>query len=617
MQTSLQQTLWLLSKSTNPEELALIITQRAVATLYQNPTSISNDIYLWLILNVFEIVPKALKDLKEWVLYQDDERKFSVPIMLLFLRTDIISMHELDMQLARMMESGKPWVSGFTIALIRQCVLGDKKIAAHSDFMHSIEFFTRQVQKGKRIEGAEELLGELSPTQLAVRLGELDIDDPEVDQQVRHLFSLLFKEWVQLCYHSGANEMAQKQFISQLISHGFLKNDLVNPLFFRICCELCVESYYASLQQSPPTAYQPIDAFARLLVLLVAQYIAVGTEESTAFAIGLAGKVLSIIVLVLSHAHESAADQFNQKPFFRLFSTLLNDFKLYQTQMGSIYIQLLSEVSNTMHAIQPQVLPAFTFSWLQLISHRNFMAPILLAADQALWPNYHRLLVSLFKYMAPALAGTKMPAPLLALYKANLRILLVLLHDFPEFLCEYHFSLIDVIPHSCIQLRNLILSAFPRNMRLPDPFTTNLKVDLLPEMNQPPRILCDYTASLEHGNLKHDVDSFLKSRTPASFLADLPAKLVIDDKKGGNGLSGRYNVPVINSLVLYVGVQAIAQAQAKVSAAILRAPMDIYQRLCDELDNEGIVILTQVAIFCYVPLPTSFATPTHIPTTFQ
>ena len=38
-------------------------------------------------------------------------------------------------------------------------------------------------------------------------------------------------------------------------------------------------------------------------------------------------------------------------------------------------------------------------------------------------------------------------------------------------------------------MRNLILSAFPRNMRLPDPFTPNLKVDLLPEINQSPRFV--------------------------------------------------------------------------------------------------------------------------------
>lgn len=61
--------------------------------------------------------------------------------------------------------------------------------------------------------------------------------------------------------------------------------------------------------------------------------------------------------------------------------------------------------------------------------------------------------------------------------QGTLRVLLVLLHDFPEFLCDYHYGFCDVIPPNCIQLRNLILSAFPRNMRLPDPFTPNLKVE--------------------------------------------------------------------------------------------------------------------------------------------
>ena len=60
--------------------------------------------------------------------------------------------------------------------------------------------------------------------------------------------------------------------------------------------------------------------------------------------------------------------------------------------------------------------------------------------------------------------------------QGTLRVLLVLLHDFPEFLCELHFDVCNAIPPSCIQMRNLVLSAFPRNMRLPDPFTPNLKV---------------------------------------------------------------------------------------------------------------------------------------------
>lgn len=105
------------------------------------------------------------------------------------------------------------------------------------------------------------------------------------------------------------------------------------------------------------------------------------------------------------------------------------------------------------------------------------------------WPHFQRLLVALLRLLEPYLRNAELTEAVRFLYKGTLRVLLVLLHDFPEFLCEYHFPLCDVVPPSCIQMRNLILSAFPRNMRLPDPFTPNLKVDLLPEISQAPRFL--------------------------------------------------------------------------------------------------------------------------------
>ena len=99
----------------------------------------------------------------------------------------------------------------------------------------------------------------------------------------------------------------------------------------------------------------------------------------------------------------------------------------------------------------------------------------------------------------------------ITMLQGTLRVLLVLLHDFPEFLCEYHFQLCNVIPPSCIQMRNLILSAFPRNMRLPDPFTPNLKVDLLPEINHSPRFLPE-PQNLLPADLRY---TQLKSQPPA------------------------------------------------------------------------------------------------------
>ena len=181
----------------------------------------------------------------------------------------------------------------------------------------------------------------------------------------------------------------------------------------------------------------------------------------------------------------------------------------------------------------------------------------------------------------------------------TLKILLVLLHDFPEFLCNYHFSFCDVIHPTCIQLRNVILSSFPRHMRLPDPFTPNLKVDLLPEIMQPPRILSKFvdqlkpTANHQPAVAKDEVDLFLKTRGPAAWLQELPAKFLLPAPQA-TAAGTRYNVPALNALVLYVGIAAITQLQTgapelpQATASIVDSPaMDVYHELVCGLDMEG------------------------------
>jgi CCR4-NOT transcription complex subunit 1 len=50
------------------------------------------------------------------------------------------------------------------------------------------------------------------------------------------------------------------------------------------------------------------------------------------------------------------------------------------------------------------------------------------------------------------------------------RVLLVLLHDFPDFLSEYAYSFCEEIPDNFIQIRNIVLAAYPKSIRLQDPF---------------------------------------------------------------------------------------------------------------------------------------------------
>ena len=198
-------------------------------------------------------------------------------------------------------------------------------------------------------------------------------------------------------------------------------------------------------------------------------------------------------------------------------------------------------------------------------------------------------MIDVFRFLVPFLRHAEMTDPIRVLYKGILRVLLLLLHDFPEFLCDYHFSFCDVVPPSCIQLRNLILSAFPRNMRLPDPFTPNLKVDLLPEINQSPRVLSDYTGILSSTGLLEELDAYLKKRAPVSFLLDLRNKLLLTEEE--SYVAGtKYSIALMNALVLHVGIQAVRQMQNKSiqgNSITQSAPMDVFQQLVLDLDSEG------------------------------
>jgi CCR4-NOT transcription complex subunit 1 len=216
------------------------------------------------------------------------------------------------------------------------------------------------------------------------------------------------------------------------------------------------------------------------------------------------------------------------------------------------------------------VVPEFT--WLELVSHRSFFPSLLLVDGQKGFSVVHQLLVDMLLFLEPHLRNIALTPSIEKLYEGTLRIVLVLLHEFPLFLSGYHISLCNVIPENCVQLRNLILSAVPKGMNLPDPFTPNLKTDSLPEIGQSPVILSDVLGSLQ--SLSADLDAFLKDRQESRFVF----------KEGTHDV----DAPCVNSLVLHIGMQAINRLQnSQVHQSLSQTPeLEILQKLM-ELDDHG------------------------------
>lgn len=173
------------------------------------------------------------------------------------------------------------------------------------------------------------------------------------------------------------------------------------------------------------------------------------------------------------------------------------------------------------------------------------------------------------------------------LYRGVLRTLLILHHDFPEFLAQYHFILCEAIPPNCVQLRNLILSAYPQTTSdVPDPFRQTLKVDLLVEMRVPPRISGDVFKILRDTGMQE----LLQIATAAPTLSDSIFNAIISACEAPcrthTGIEYAVNLPVINALVLYLGMSSVETIEEP-SSQLQSMPATILVRLGFDLSIEG------------------------------
>jgi CCR4-NOT transcription complex subunit 1 len=588
---------------------------------------------------------KIKKELTQWVMYAptvmnlneqgSNGGKLHAEVMTALLRVKLLRLNDVDDHLKRMMDGGRN-TTGVELAMVvaRQSIVSDG-VATAAELPGSLDVLTKMVQRAQQgggnsnlssqaAAGISHLLDEVKQAASNSLIGASagvkekksglggklkgtgnNSPRPQDPAGLREQVTYLLEHWIRIWSETPGSEKAYASYLSLLQQQGVLKTEDNSERFFRITTELCIESCFNNSKNSevdsrgrPQLQYGVVDAFSKLVVLLVkyADPVTVNTSAK----INLLTRVLSIITRVLltdyrMHAANSGGSKpegarskrFDQRAYYRLFVNLLQDLNAPDPVLDASNFQVLTAFANCFHSLQPLFVPGFGFAWLELISHRMFMPNLLIAKQHKGWPPLQRLLVDLFRFLEPYLRTAELNDAARLLYKGALRVLLVLLHDFPEFLCDYHFAFCDVISPSCIQLRNLVLSAFPRNMRLPDPFTPNLKVDLLPEITQPPRLLSNHTAALTHNNLRASTDQYLKSRQPVGLLHELRTKLLLP--AGEVAAAGtKYNVPTINALVLYVGTQAITQLQNKTGLNITHsAPMDIFQHMSTDLDAEG------------------------------
>ncbi|KAI5287071.1 hypothetical protein KEM52_001770, partial [Ascosphaera acerosa] len=390
----------------------------------------------------------------------------------------------------------------------------------------------------------------------------------------RDQMEYVFSEWLGLYKSSIPGEGKYLLFLRDLHESHIMQDPEGSALFLRVAIDLSVAMFEHICQTSRANldeAFLAVDALAKLMVLLVKYRASQHQEQDDQHndKVQYLRSMHSLVVLVMNHHQIVRGVAFNQRVFFRLLSSILCEYQLSNMVQCPEHAQMMLVFGEQFLALQPIYMPAFTFGWVSLISHRAFMASILELPDKRGWPVYCEIIQVLLLYTGKQLKAALSWASR-ELYNGVLRILLILHHDFPEFILEHHHNFCSVIPAYCSQLRNLILSAYPSDFpKLPDPFREGLKMDALEECRYPPQVAGDISAPLEQAGVKAAVDQCLKSGATDQAVQQICAAVMRPPGKQAAAyrLSASVDVYLLNVLMLYIATNAVDAANRSGSAS--------------------------------------------------
>jgi CCR4-NOT transcription complex subunit 1 len=520
------------------------------------------EVMVRLLVDFSSISVAVAQKIWQYLITFEDERYIHSPrVTLSLLHQGLIDLGRMDLLVARNFQAHNQHAIPYLEDLMEALIFGEQPVALRANFARAIETLSEWVAEDPDNQIGKELLGRLWASDQALTLPSTQIE------QIEHIFS----EWIHLV-GSGENGKLFVAFIRQLHSREYFKDQESTATFLRICLDYSIAAFEqeANYNGTLENAYLPTDSFAQLIVSMVMyQGEPEGAVKPTRPAY--LDSLLSIIALIQAHHFQQRNEEANQKIFFRLYSGILCEVHS-ASNLLDCHEDIMVVFGKLLLALQPAYFPGFAFSWLALVSHRIFLSSMLkLSAQEHVsidychkspvsnsvqgWEMYLRLMELVMSHTGSLAESRELPIPARRFYCAVLKIVLVLHHDFQEFLTENHVRLCNSIPPTCSQLRNLVLSAFPSSIpELPDPFSHGFKVDRLEDIRRDPVLRADIVAPLNKAGIKAAVDSLLQTTGQSGRQVSDVCQALSTSKE---------STTLTNALVLYIGTRAIAAAGTK------------------------------------------------------
>lgn len=522
----------------------------------------------------------------------EDDRIFNAPATVALHSEALLDIHHIDSLISKALRQRRLIAMDFFGDIVEDLLLGENAVAHRAEFAQSYEALAQWINSipvpspeasseplPQELVVAREIMNRLH--QAAVHANGLpspESDSKQVDQQ-----EYLFEEWIKLQKDHQPENYRYLAFVSQLHDRGVLANPEDTVVFYRSCIEYSCSHFEAVTARPYGTfdlAYVGIDALAKLAATLVLYQGSSEASTNTNQAKSLEAFV-SLVILVMSDYHNRSVERFNSRVFFRLFSSLLCEIDNNRSQLSSEQeAEVYKVFSTALQVMQPRYFPGFLYSWIALLSHRLLIPAFLVnGRGNGGWNQFTKLLAVLFINLDDLCSSPEAAIVAPEFYRAVVKFMMVLHHDFSDYLVENHMQLNAVIPVQFGHLQNIVSAAVPQTAQLtqPNPFTSGLKINRLEQVRVPPSVYSDVDNVLHEAGVKAVMERVCEandlSEQNFAFL-----KAVVDRE------DGQISPILLNAMVLYVGVTATS-ASSVFSAGAAQARL--ITRLLQEIGHRA------------------------------
>lgn len=527
------------------------------------------------------------------IVQMPEESVLNAPLMLALQDTDsgLLDRTRTDNIMAQAIHQRKQAAVECLSALVCKTLLVDRPAALYTDYARSFEAVYQWLAEDSSFTVGKQLVDDLKSA------GHLPASIPEGDdklQTMKDQMSYVFEEWINL---SGALDITDSiigSFIDQLHDRQIVADQESICLFLRICIDFSVKRMeeVAHAGGSTTQAYSATDALAQLIMRMVAQS-GERFEDNHEGKAAYFESLMSFILLVLNHHHVSRGPAFSQHVFFRLFSTIMHEMsqltlQFTEVEQKDIYVKF----GEALLKLQPAQYAGFAFAWLNLVSHRQFMPHLLNLESLDTEELLVQLIEALMQYLGQLLKQLHVTPVAKDLYNGALKLLVVLHHDFPEFLAKNNVRLCAGIPPHCVQLHNVILTAGPSTFaKMPDPMQSGLKIDRVDDIRVPPPISFDAETPLKQAGLLDLINQALANGPSEDAVAHIAHAI----QRNNTGKSTIGYVPIqvdlalIDAIVMHIVMVAVEKGTQKSGPLFIHGSTDsaLITMLVRELTSEA------------------------------